>query len=76
MFDEGERIVITEAARHGVPIELVKSMVRTRTVVCCRDAIVCRMRNETNLSWREIGWILCRNNKTYRGSSRPVPSRR
>ena len=75
MFDEGERIIISECARHGVPTGLVKSRRRWAHVVRCRKDIVGRLRRETTLSWREIGYLLGRDGKVFRGAERPVPRR-
>lgn len=75
MFDEGERIIISECARHGVPVGLVKSKRRWGHVVACRRVIVARLRCETALSWLEIGFLLGRDGKVYRGAERPVPRR-
>jgi len=75
MFDEAERIIISECLRHGVPIPYVKSTGKTRSVARCRAAIVARLRVDTDLSWKEIGLVLGRSVHNFRGSVRPVPPR-
>lgn len=75
MFDEAERIIISECARHGVPVDLVKSKLKTQTVARCRQVIEARLRRETTLSWGEIGILLNRGGKRYRGGARPLPAR-
>lgn len=75
MFDEAERIILAVCLRHGVPIPLVKGPGKTQTVTACRKEIVARLRKETTLSWKEIGWALGRTGINYRGTRHPYPTR-
>lgn len=73
MFREAETIILNECLVHGVSVDLVCSQLRTRNVVRVRRIIVARLRQETNLSWTEIGMALGRTTKSFRGAQRPLP---
>jgi len=69
-FRKAEAIVTDVALDLGVSIDLIKSRLRTPTVVAARKECAKRLRAETALSWREIGIVL---GKPKRYDSRSMP---
>lgn len=58
IFVVGERIVETELWRFGLGPDALKSGMRSRTIAQARQRIITRLREETTLSWREIGTLV------------------
>ena len=73
MFRRAESILLDVALTEGVALDLIRSRTRTKNVVAARKIVVARLRAETDLSWREIGMVVGRPCKGFRGAERPVP---
>jgi len=57
-FRQAEGILLDVSLRTGVSVELIRSGLRTATVAEARHLAAERLRQETDLSWREIGLVL------------------
>ncbi|MBA7641484.1 hypothetical protein ES703_49167 [subsurface metagenome] len=66
MFRRAESIILDVAFEEGVSVDLIRSRVRTQTVVRARTRVVHRLREETKLSWREIAMVLGRSSQGVR----------
>lgn len=66
MFRRAESIILDVAFEEGVSVDLIRSRIRTRTVVRTRQRVVRRLRQETDLSWSEIAMVLGRSQQGVR----------
>jgi len=57
-FRCAEGIILDVALTTGVSIDLIRSPLRTRTIVGARREVCRRLLAETDLSWREIGMVV------------------
>ena len=57
-FKKAQKIVARSCQDVGIPGEWLVGGLRTPTVAKLRQALVVRLRRDTDLSWREIG-LLC-----------------
>lgn len=71
MFRRAESIMLDVAFEEGVSVDLIRSRIRTRSVVRARKIVVRRLRWETDLSWREIAMVLGRSSQGVRSVLRP-----
>lgn len=56
-------IVNTECEKAGITVKELWTWGRTKTISAIRQRIIRRLRNETELSWREIGMLVGLNSK-------------
>lgn len=66
MFRRAESIILDVAFEEGVSVDLIRSRIRTQTVVRARKKVVHRLRHETKLSWTEIAMVLGRSSQGVR----------
>lgn len=68
MFREAETIILNTCLREGVSADLICSRMKTKNVARVRNIIIKRLREETNLSWREIEHSLGKRERSIRRS--------
>jgi len=66
MFDKAHVIIQQESLMSGVPVKMLISKSRTKTVVQTRQRIRERLRFETALSWAEINQLTGRGERNHR----------
>jgi len=74
MWAYANEIIDNECRRHMIPRGLLLSRSRLQHVSQLRKIVVGRLRKEAGLSWAEIGFLMKRNPRNFRGGERPVPS--
>lgn len=66
MWDRAELIIRHTCLQEGITLTMLESGRRTKTIARIRQEIAKRLREQTSLSWSEIGTLVGRSSN-YRG---------
>lgn len=64
-FRQAEEILQSIALEWGISTDMLRSRIRTRTIGRARQAAIKRLREQTNLSWREIGFVVGKEGRAW-----------